>query len=284
MIFDGKIFAKEIEAQIKDKILNFVQKPKIVSVIVGDDPASILYTKLKKAAAERVGVQFEVIKLEITNDQSSIIKQKIKKIGERADVTGVMVQLPLPNHFKGSTLKVLGAIPLDKDVDGLRWEESGIVPATVKAVIKILERIAEKQSFEPRLWDRKFVVVGARGAVGRPLVHFLKKRGVDVTEIEWDTELPFGRLPKGQVVISCVGKAGIVTGEMVSDGVVAIDVGMSEKIITNPKFSNSQIKIVVGDMTNEVYQKASIAVPVPGGVGPVTIACLLQNALEIDIA
>lgn len=175
MIFDGKIFAKEIEAQIKDKILNFVQKPKIVSVIVGDDPASILYTKLKKAAAERVGVQFEVIKLEITNDQSSIIKQKIKKIGERADVTGVMVQLPLPNHFKGSTLKVLGAIPLDKDVDGLRWEESGIVPATVKAVIKILERIAEKQSFEPRLWDRKFVVVGARGAVGRPLVHFLKK-------------------------------------------------------------------------------------------------------------
>lgn len=284
MIFDGKIFAKEIEAQIKDKILNFVQKPKIVSVIVGDDPASILYTKLKKAAAERVGVQFEVIKLEITNDQSSIIKQKIKKIGERADVTGVMVQLPLPNHFKGSTLKVLGAIPLDKDVDGLRWEESGIVPATVKAVIKILERIAEKQSFEPRLWDRKFVVVGARGAVGRPLVHFLKKRGVDVTEIEWDTELPFGRLPKGQVVISCVGKAGIVTGEMVSDGVVAIDVGMNEKIITNPKFSNSQIKIVVGDMTSDVYQKASIAVPVPGGVGPVTIACLLQNALEIDIA
>lgn len=105
-----------------------------------------------------------------------------------------------------------------------------------------------------------------------------------MTEIEWDTELPFGRLPKGQVVISCVGKAGIVTGEMVSDGVVAIDVGMSEKIITNPKFSNSQIKIVVGDMTSDVYQKASIAVPVPGGVGPVTIACLLQNAVEIDIA
>jgi methylenetetrahydrofolate dehydrogenase (NADP+)/methenyltetrahydrofolate cyclohydrolase len=132
----------------------------------------------------------------------------------------------------------------------------------VRAILAIVDEIAMDKT--------EFVVLGAHGAVGRPLVHFLKQRGAQVAEVEWDTPLPSGRLPDGQVVISCVGKAGLVIGEMVRDGVIVIDVGMSEVEGR-----------VVGDMTDEVCQKASVAVPVPGGVGPVTIACLMQNVVDL---
>ena len=100
--------------------------------------------------------------------------------------------------------------------------------------------------------------------MGRPLCYYLRQKGVEVVEVEWDTKEPTRRLLEGQVVISCVGKARVVTGEMVREGAIVVDVGAP-----------------VGDMTSEVYQKASVAVAVPGGVGPVTIASLLQNAVEM---
>lgn len=271
MIFDGKAFAKEIEEDVKIRISQAGKIIKIVSVIVGDDPASLLYTKLKKAAAERVGIEFEVVMLD-SRLQIPDISKEIERIGKDVKVTGVMVQLPLPEPLRGSTPKCLEMIPLDKDVDGLRWEESGVMPATVRAILSILERIAESrlQTLDSSLWEQKFVVLGSRGAVGRSLVHFLRERNVDVSEVEWDTPEPVRIILAGDVVISCVGKAGTVTGEMVKEGVIAIDVGMS------------QVEgRVVGDMTKEVYQKASLAVPVPGGVGPVTIACLLKNVVDI---
>lgn len=274
MIFDGKAFAKEIERELASKVTNLVKKPRIVSVLIGDDPASALYTRLKKAAAERVGIEFEVIKLD-KDSRRGEIESRIRQIGEREDVTGVMVQLPLPGVSRKDVEEILKAIPLSKDVDGLRWEESGVMPATVRAVLSILEDIASRKSSKhslsqgSELWAKRFVVLGARGAVGKPLVHFLRQRGVEVAEIEWDTPEPARTVLAGQVVISCVGKAGLVTGEMVSQGVVAIDVGMSE---VEGK--------VVGDMTQEVYQKASVAVPVPGGVGPVTVASLMSNGVR----
>lgn len=299
MIFDGKAFAREIEATIRHRLRSGVRVPKIVSILVGDYPssatlewrgdpahstssgqASVLYTRLKSKAAERVGIEFDVVKQ--TNILTNQLRNLIAEIGEREDVTGIMVQLPVP-LLQGQALKgVLSAIPLEKDVDGLRWEESGVKPATVRAILTICESIANNQypiinnqikSNHQKInnfWKSKFVVLGARGAVGRPLVHFLKERGVEVSEIEWDTPEPFDLVAQGEVVISCVGKPGVVTGEMVQPGVVAINVGMKE--------INGEM---VGDMAEEVYQKASIAVPVRGGVGPVTIACLLQNALEI---
>ena len=268
MIFDGKTFAREIEQKIKTDVEKLGKKIKIVSILVGADPASALYTKLKKAAAERVGINFEVVKIASEKLHVESLSSVIEEIGEREDVTGVMVQLPIIG-LQGLALKeVLSAIPLNKDVDGLRWEESGIIPATVRAVLTIIDTIAKDKT--------KFVVLGARGAVGRPLVHFLGERGVVVSEVEWDTPLPFGRLPKGEVVISCVGKAGLVIGEMVSDGLIAIDVGMSL-----PAQAGEVDGKVVGDMTREVYDKCSVAVPVPRGVGPVTIACLLKNVVEI---
>lgn len=283
MIFDGKAFAKEIEGQVATRLRQDYggrRKPKIVSVLVGNDPASELYTRLKEQAAQRVGIEFEVQR--ISNIEYRELQKIIEEVGEREEVTGVMVQLPLPEGLRGETPKLLEAIPLGKDVDGLRWRESGVKPATVRAVLSILEKIAADPSAtrrtSPDLWRARFVVLGSRGAVGEPLVYFLRQRGVEVTEVEWDTPDPTRSVLAGEVVISCVGKVGLVTGEMVTPGAIVVDVGMS----ANQRFGESanQPK-VVGDMTAEVYAKASVAVPVPGGVGPVTIACLMENVVEL---
>lgn len=276
MKFDGNKFAREIETRVADKVQNLSSPPKIVSILVGDDPASELYTRLKSTAAERVGINFEIVKIESKNLQVESLKNAIERIGDRNDVAGVMVQLPIEGLQGLALQEVLSAIPLEKDVDGLRWEESGMMPATVKAILAILEKIADRKSAKHstwqglELWEQRFVVLGARGAVGRPLVHFLKARGVQVDEIEWDTLNPEKRILGSQVVISCVGKPEIVTGEMVSENVIAINVGMKE---VNGK--------IVGDMAESVYQKASVAVRALGGVGPVTIACLMENGIEV---
>jgi methylenetetrahydrofolate dehydrogenase (NADP+)/methenyltetrahydrofolate cyclohydrolase len=271
MKFDGRGFAKIIEDEVKThlrqkasdgrgKVLNLVKKPRIVSVLVGSDPASALYTKLKEQAAHRVGIEFEVQR--IANIEYLDLVAKISEIGAREDVTGVMVQLPIPGLQGQALQEVLSAIPKSKDVDGLRYPESGIVPPVVTAVVRILKEIGGRKSLEH--WEKKFVVVGAGGFVGSALCSELAKRGVEVIKIESDTQDPTRTVLEGDIVISCVGKEGVVTGEMVKDEGIAVDVGAP-----------------MGDMTREVYQKALISVEVPGGVGPVTIACLLENAVDI---
>ncbi len=258
MIFDGKAFAREIEDRVAKQVSTMSVKPKIVSLLVGNDPASELYTRLKSKAAERVGINFEVMRVE----DSGKLRDELKRVASRDNVTGVMIQLPIPGVSRKDTEEIIQEIPLTKDVDGLRWRESGIKPATVRGILSIIGSVARDK--------QKFVVFGARGAVGSPLVHYLKNMGREVSEIEWDTPNPSGSLPEGEVIISCVGKAGLITADMLSSNMIAIDVGMSE---LNGK--------VVGDMTQEVYQKVSYAVGVPNGVGPVTIASLLENAVDI---
>ncbi len=269
MIFDGKALAKEIEQDLIYKVRNLprgkaglLTKPKIVSILVGNDPASVLYTKLKGEAAERVGIEFEAVRVQ----QADQITAEIKK---RADATGIMIQLPIQG-LRGQTLKgVVSAIPLEKDIDGLRWKESGVMPATVRAVITILERIALNQKFEIR--NKKIVVWGARGAVGEPLVSFLRERGAEVVEIEIETENPEEISQQGEIVISCVGKPGVVSTQAIAKGSIVVDVGITK--------SESG---VAGDMGEGVYEKARVAVPVPGGVGPVTVISLLLNTVELD--
>lgn len=252
------------------RIVNHGRKPKIVSVLVGDDPASVLYTSLKKAAAERMGIQFEIERFDLgfrIND----LRQKVAEIGERADVTGLMVQLPVVG-LQGETLKeVLASIPIAKDVDGLRYPESQVVPPVVKAIMAILDEISKLWVMNDELWDKKFVVVGAKGFVGSGVMEQLKIRGIEAIGVDKEGTEPAslpaqaGTLLVGDVVISCVGSEGIITKGMVKDGAIVIDVGA-------PK----------GDITQEVYQSASVSVEVPGGVGPVTIACLMANAMELN--
>jgi len=159
----------------------------------------------------------------------------------------------------------------------LRWEESGVMPATVRAILLILKNIAGNGNGQAwgDFWKQRFVVVG-RGSVGRPLVYFLAKEyGAHATVVHSKTENIGEVIRGGEVVISCVGKPALVTEKMITEGCVAVDVGISQTKDERRK------TIVVGDMTRGVYQKAAVAVPVPGGVGPVTVASLMQNALDM---
>lgn len=253
MIFDGRAFAKEIEDRVKTRLRQGYggRRPKILSILVGTDPASVLYTRLKAESAKRCGVEFEVVNLSSSQDIAQVINDQGKT------VDGIMIQLPIPGLSKEETARIIEMIPLSKDVDGLRWEESGVMSATVKAVVAILATV------DP--WQRKFVVVGSRGSVGRPLVHFLKKKGVlQIVEVNSETKDLQAETLRAEILISCTGRAGLIKEDMIGSGLIAIDVG-------SPR----------GEMTKEVYQKASFATPVPGGVGPVTVACLMENTLEL---
>ena len=221
MIFDGRAFAKEIEEQVKLQVAELAKKPKIVSILIGNDPASELYTRLKKNAAERVGITFHVVRL-----PAGCLKQEISdtvlRNAKDESVTGIMIQLPIPGLTDPETNVILSEIPVNKDVDGLIWEQSGVQPATVRAVLSILNSIGKD------LKQLRVVVLGAGGAVGRPLVTYLRARGVMVQEVGRQTVDPEKIVREGDIVISSVGKAGLVVGEMVRVGVVAVDVGMSE--------------------------------------------------------
>lgn len=269
MKFDGKAFAKEIEEQVRNKVTNLpaskaglVTKPKIVSVLIGDDPASALYTKLKKAAAQRVGIEFEIVRFEseFGDNKNQDLGSRIKEIGERDDVTGLMIQLPIPGLQDRALKDVLIEIPFSKDVDGLRYPESGVVPPVVDGVLKIIDKIEDPANLKAG----KYVVIGATGFVGSALCRELEERGLLVLKVDSETKNSADVIMRGDVIISCVGKEGIISGDMIRDNRIVIDVGSP-----------------LGDMTREVYQKASVSVEVPGGVGPVTIACLMANAVDI---
>lgn len=261
MIIDGSKVAEELEHLLRNKVANLVLQPRIVSILVGEDPASLLYSRLKEKAAERVGIEFEIVKLARAS-KIELIKL-VLEISDRPEVTGVMLQLPIPNISGDELKEVVLSIPITKDVDGMRWEESDVMPATVRAVITLLSKIESET--QASLVNKRVVLVGSRGAVGRPLVYYLKKLGYsEISEVEWDTPTPVEIIRTGEVIISCVGHEGLITTEMVNEGSIVLDVGAPR-----------------GDMTIEVYQKASVSVEVPGGVGPVTIASLMNNALDL---
>lgn len=265
MLIAGKALAEEIEATLRQGKSRQGRAPRIASILVGANPASELYTRLKSEAATRVGIGFEIVRMPHGSSKEQVVK-KVREIGDRVEVSGVMVQMPVPGMSREESEEVVKALPIAKDVDGLRWQESGVIPATVRAILTILDK-----GGVANIWGKKYAVVGATGSVGKPLIHYLQKRGVTQIEaINSRTKDPGKLTREAEVVISCVGRPGLIQAEMISRGAVAMDVGISK---VDGK--------TVGDMTQGAYTRASVAVPVPGGVGPVTVACLMANAIDI---
>ena len=280
-IFDGREFAKKREESIKNKVRNLVFKPKLVSIIVGDDPASLLYVNLKKKAAERVGAEVEIVKLNKLTKLNELIKL-IQKYNNDRSVSGIMVQLPLPENFsKEDRDEVLNTISPEKDVDGLR-EDSKFTAPTAKAVLEVLKlALLEVRPLTKRLdLLRKVAVVGASGFEGKNIIKALeqeykqsllfhsKNKGIQGKELEIikadsKTENLKLKIKNCDVVISVTGVPDLITADMVKSSAILIDVG-------SPK----------GDIEKSAYDKAAFVSPVPGGVGPITISCLLENLVE----
>ncbi len=260
IIFDGRSFAAEKEEALILKVLALRQKsitPHLVSIIVGEDPASHLYVGLKKRAVERIGGEVTVVSLGESSDVEKIL-EVINFYNNDPEIQGIMVQLPLPKKLVDSKFQILDSISSTKDVDGLRSDSKFLHP-TSKAVIDIMDFANGGLDMSGKL---EVVVVGT-GMVGGPVVKELKKKGYTVFECDMNTSNLKEETLKGDILVSATGKSKLITEDMVKKDAIVVDVGSP-----------------IGECDLDVKSKASFVTPVPGGVGPVTISCLLENLIS----
>lgn len=253
--FNGKAQAAEIESHARESVSMSPQPPKLASIVVGNEQGALAYQKMKKAAAERIGVVLEIYTLPENINCESITKL-IQKLNADDSIHGIMIQLPLPPKFsKDEVDAFISAIDSGKDVDGMKEESLFTAPV----VLAIESALIDSHVSD----DSKVVVVGAKGFVGRKTMKRLKKTGYsNTTGIDVEDNLK-DVLPNADVLISTVGKPGLITKDMIKNDSVLIDIGA-------PK----------GDFDPECFEKARYYTPVPGGIGPVTIAFLLQNLVN----
>lgn len=263
-IIDGKKIAQIHQEKVKGKLSKINIKPKVVSILIGDDPPSILYTNMKQKKALEVGIDFQPVRLPATESYEKVVFL-IKNLNADPKINGIMVQLPVPKEFLRGKDKyeLLNLIDSKKDVDGLT-NNSPFLPAVVRAIMEIL------QDAEVKLEGVNAAVLGASRLVGQPVGRELEKKGARVTVCDRNTQNQTEITRQADVIVSATGVAGLLKGDMVKEGVAVVDVG-AEKI-------NGR---VVGDVDfDSVAPKASKITPVPGGVGPMTVICLMENVAD----
>lgn len=282
-ILDGKKASNDIKNEIKadvDKMISNNEKvPHLAAVLVGNDGASMTYVNSKVKACERVGFKSSLVKLSSTISEVELLDQ-IKKLNADEDIDGFIVQLPLPKQI--DTQKVLMAVDPDKDVDGfhptnfgkMALDMTSFIPATPFGILELLERYNVETN------GKHTVVIGRSHIVGRPMSILMGRRGFPgnstVTLTHSHTRNITQIISQADIIISALGKPHFLKAEMVKDDAVVIDVGITRV----PDESKKKGYRITGDVDYEnVSKKASFITPVPGGVGPMTIAMLLKNTL-----
>ena len=268
-ILDGKKTYLEIKEKIKKELENKNVSIGLSVLLVGNDPASEIYVNMKKNACEYVGIKSEVIKLNNDVSQEEVLK-KIDTLNLDDTVHGILVQLPLPKHIDEAT--ILKAVDYKKDVDGfhpynvgdLVIGESGFVPATPLGVMELLK------AYDIQLKSKDVAIIGASNIVGKPLASLFLNGGATVSICHKETKDISHYTKYADIVCVGVGVPNLIKADMVKDGAIIVDVGIN-------KVNNK----IVGDVDFEaVSKKASYITPVPGGVGPMTIAMLLKNTIK----
>jgi len=269
-IIDGRKIAKDILENIKKEVSFLPFIPVFCDVLIGEDPASVQYVKMKAKKAEELGIKFHTASFSISITTEELIEE-IKKINKLENMCGVIVQLPLPSHLDERA--VLDAIDPKLDVDALGSEtskkfydgEKSLGLPTALACMCILE------SLNLDLNNKNIVVLGQGELVGKPVLSLLERRGLKTIALRSKTENKDEILKNADVIISGIGRGAYIKGDMIKEDAVIIDAGTSE--------SGAGI---VGDVDLEsVRDVAGYVSPVPGGVGPVTIAMLFKNVLEV---
>lgn len=268
MILDGRSIAEQLNMQTKKRVAALSFQPLLIDVLIGSDPASLSYVKIKQRKAEACGFAFELIHLSSDLDTEQVVLE-MHRIITKPNLCGLLVQLPLPAHLDEA--KILYAIPRDLDVDVLNENSreafyantNTFVPPTAGAIMHIVQSVSES-------WhDKQFLVLGQGELVGKPITHLLKQSGYKVMTADSNTMNVNELLSNADCIISGVGKPRLVTGENLTAGCVVIDAGTSE--------ANGAI---TGDVDfASVEPIAKYITPVPGGVGPVTVAKLLENVV-----
>jgi methylenetetrahydrofolate dehydrogenase (NADP+)/methenyltetrahydrofolate cyclohydrolase len=273
MILDGKKEAALLRAEIKKEILEIKKKtdksPGLSVILIGDFVPSQIYVKNKEKNSKEVGITSEVIKYSKEVKESEIL-EKIEELNNNDNVSGILVQLPLPAHF--SKEKVINAIKPSKDVDGFHPINVGnlslgyksIIPCTPLGCLLLIKNV------EKNLTGKHAVIIGRSNLNGKPMAQLLLKENCTVSIVHSKTKDLKSECQKADILIVAVGVANLVKGDWVRKDSIIIDVGI-----------NKVADKIVGDVDFEqVKDKVKAITPVPGGVGPMTIACLLKNTLE----
>ncbi len=284
ILIDGKKTSLELQEEIAKEVKQLIsegkKQPHLAAILVGDDPASQTYVTSKVKACDRVGFKSTLIKMEAYTSEQKLL-EKIKELNSNDDIDGYIVQLPLPKHINEQ--KIIEAIKPSKDVDGFHPVNVGrlvlnlptYVSATPYGIVHLLER------YQIPTEGKHCVVIGRSHIVGSPMSILMAKNtnlgNCTVTLCHSKTNNLKEHTLQADIIIAAIGRPNFVTADMVKQGAVVIDVGIN-RIDDNSTPKGYQL---VGDVKfDEVSKKASYITPVPGGVGPMTIASLLQNTLK----
>ena len=273
ILIDGKKIASELRQELKKEVLNLKSKfnkiPGLSVILIGDMAPSQIYVRMKEKAANEVGLKSEVIKYPGKVEEKEIL-DKIYELNKDDSVSGILVQLPLPKHIDKQ--KVIESILPSKDVDGFHPMNVGnlssgydsSIPCTPLGCYLLIKKI------ETNLNGKKAVIIGRSNLNGKPMTQLLLKENCTVTIAHSKTKDLKEECLKGDIIVAAVGIPELVKGDWVKKDAIVIDVGI-----------NKTDKGIVGDVAfDEVSKVAKALTPVPGGVGPMTIACLLKNTIE----
>ena len=272
-IIDGKKTAADLRSNLKNEVDNLKKKfnrvPGLTVILIGEYAPSKIYVRNKEKSAVEIGLKSEIIKYPDTVDEKTVL-EKISELNKDENVSGILVQLPLPKHINKQ--HVIETISPHKDVDGLHPMNVGnlssghhaLVPCTPLGCLYLIKKV------EKNLSGKHAVIIGRSNLNGKPLAQLLLKENCTVTITHSKTKNLKEECLKADILIAAVGVANLVKKDWVKSGSVIIDVGI-----------NKQGDKIVGDVNfEEVKDKVKAITPVPGGVGPMTIACLLKNTLE----
>jgi methylenetetrahydrofolate dehydrogenase (NADP+)/methenyltetrahydrofolate cyclohydrolase len=272
-LLDGTALSNKIKDRLKLQVEELVSeklvKPHLAVILVGDDPASETYVKFKERAAKKVGMESTIIRLKSDLTKEELISE-IEKLNKNKSVHGILLQLPIPNHINSE--KVINLIDPKKDVDGFSDEnvaklsknQDALIPCTPLGITRLLDEYNIKTEGE------HCVIIGRSQIVGKPMAQLMLQKNSTVTICHSRTKNLKEITKQADILIAAVGKAQMVDKSFVKDNAVVIDVGVSRvdgKLYGDVKF-------------DEVKNIASYITPMPGGVGPMTIACLLENTLK----
>jgi len=283
IILDGKKTADEIKQEISAKVEQIVKdggkRPHLAAILVGEDGASQTYVNNKEKTCFQVGFKSTVIRMPESITQERLLEE-IKRLNEDEDIDGLIVQLPLPRHIDEQ--KIIEAIDPEKDVDGFHPVNVGkmvlgmpsYISATPGGIMELISRYNIQTS------GKHCVIIGRSNIVGRPLANLLSQKtqpgDCTVTICHSHTKNIKEITLQADILIAALGKPGFVRGDMVKDGAVVIDVGITRV----PANNKSGFRLAGDVLFDEVAPKASFITPVPGGVGPMTIISLLKNTLK----
>lgn len=268
-IIDGKAVAARLRGKVAEAVQALPYRPSLTVILVGDDPASTVYVRNKERAAKEVGFESNTIRLPVDTSQS-VLLACIAQLNEDPSVDGILVQLPLPSHIDAGS--IVRAIDPLKDVDGFHPENVAalalgtprLVPCTPRGILLLLREA------EVPLRGSRAIVLGRSNIVGRPVASLLLAADATVTIAHSRTRDIASECRRSDIVIAAVGRAEFVRGDWIAPGATVIDVGINRGADGG----------LVGDVAfGEAVSVAGAITPVPGGVGPMTIACLLENTV-----